>query len=232
MKSDGTKFVDGGQLNPSYGVNSDAYLFGDMDADGKDDVLVYTNRVDYNKSVPNDLAWYLMKSVGSNFIDGGQINPSFGVSTDFYYPGDFNGDKKVDMMVATTRVKNNGELTWFLMKSDGTKFVDGGMVKDSWGVNNTNTFMVGDVDADKISDLYMGVSTTSNLGTYTNFTFAKLTGSSLTINNTPVIVKFRVSRSEIMDFTGDGKGDYFAGIYLRKRGNIARPLYMYIQKGQ
>jgi len=152
MKSNGSTFMDGGQINSSYGVASDKYYVADFNGDNRDDMIISTTRVDANPNVTDDLAWYLMKSNGSTFLDGGQINSSYGVASDKYYVSDFDGNNRDDMLVATSRINENESLSWYLMNSNGTMYIDGGQKNMNYGSGSQKIY-VGDVTNDGKDDV-------------------------------------------------------------------------------
>jgi hypothetical protein len=166
MRSDGTKFNDGGMINREYGIQNatDRYYVADFNGDGKDDIITSTTRIVNN----GNLSWYFMRSTGSTYADGGMINREYGVqnTTDKYYVSDFNGDGKDDILTTTTRIHNNGVLSWYLMRSDGTRFNDGGQINNAYGVD-ADKYYIGDVTGDGKDDVLTSTTRVNNNGTLT-----------------------------------------------------------------
>ncbi|MHB8968953.1 MAG: Ig-like domain-containing protein [Pirellulaceae bacterium] len=170
MRSNGSTFLDGGRINGSYGLDVDKYYVSDFNGDGKDDMLISTTRINYNGLPDNDLAWYLMRSNGSTFLDGGRINNSYGLDSDKYYVADLSGDGKDDMVISTIRVNGNGivgdnDLAWYLMRSTGSTFVDGGQSSSSYG-RDGDLYFPFKLNIDAKEDLVMIVPSVQGSGDY------------------------------------------------------------------
>ncbi|MHB8973342.1 MAG: FG-GAP-like repeat-containing protein [Pirellulaceae bacterium] len=170
MRSNGSTFLDGGQINGSYGLDVDKYYAADFNGDGKDDILVSTTRINHNGVADNDLAWYLMRSNGSTFLDGGRINDSYGLDSDKYYVTDLSGDGKDDMVISTTRINGNAidgddDLAWYLMRSDGSTFLDGGQSNNSYG-RDVDMYFAFKINTDTKEDLITVTSRFHNNGDY------------------------------------------------------------------
>ena len=157
MRSNGTGFLDAGRINDSYGLAEDSFYVADFDGDSKDDILTATIRLDLNGIPDDDVAWYLMRSNGIAFIDGGRINDSYGVVSDNYFIADFDGSGKEDALISTTRLDLNGnpgddDLAWYLMRSNGSTFIDGGRINTSYGLDE-DEYYVADIDGNGRDDM-------------------------------------------------------------------------------
>jgi hypothetical protein len=82
-----------------------------------------------------------MRSDGGKFNDGGQINNAYGVDADNYYIGDVTGDGKEDVLTSTTRINNNGTLTWYIIGSTGTGLSDRGVWNHKLGTSSDRYYI-------------------------------------------------------------------------------------------
>lgn len=213
--------VDGSTWSTAFGANGDVTLTGDFNGDGLGDILVGTSRTngDNNPNTP-DMAWYLQTSNGSSFINQGVVHSSFALSADHFYVADIDGDNKDDLLVSTSRINGDGnistpDLAWYWLRSNGTKLSDGGILNTSFGQEN-DKIVIADLNADKKDDVLVGTtrlngdsnSNTPDLAWY----WLKSTG--LALSDSRVVNSsygFNSDQFYAGDFTGDGYDDLLVG---------------------
>ena len=112
--------LDGGSADAyfsHYGFNTDTPLLGDIDGDGKDDLVAV-------RKEGGGLSWYINKKTD---WQGGSRLPAevrrFGLSADVPLMGDFNGDGKDDL-AAVRANKRRGGYDWYLDITGTTSATD------------------------------------------------------------------------------------------------------------
>jgi len=215
-------FKDGGMWNTSYGVDTDKYYPGDFNGDGKSDMMIATTRVNNNGTY----SWYFMRGTGTSFADGGVWNSSYGVDSDSYYVSDLNGDNKDDILISTTRVNNNNSLSWYLMKSNGSTFTDGGQINSSYGLA-VDKYYVSDFNGDNKDDMLISttrIHNTSVLSWYLMRSTGAMFVDGGQINNSFGLAE---DTYNVADFTNDGMKDM---IITTTRGSEDNTLSWFLMK--
>jgi hypothetical protein len=162
MKSDGSRYVDQGQIMGRYAIAGDQFYVADFDGDGKDDIVTTTSRVN---GPGQGLTWYWMRSTGTHFEDRGIIAQAYGITGDQFYVADFDGDGKDDIVTATSRVNGPGQaLTWYWMRSTGSVIEDRGIIAQAWGEEVAQYFS-GDFNGDSKDDIVSATASTTVDGT-------------------------------------------------------------------
>ncbi|MEP7166604.1 MAG: FG-GAP-like repeat-containing protein [Candidatus Woesebacteria bacterium] len=135
-------------------------------------------------------------------------------SSSNYFQGDFNGDKKEDLLAFTGNLNSSSEAEWFVRLSTGSNFqATGGPAADGrWygGFNNQN-LVIGDYNGDGKDDLagYSSGTTwkvylSSGTGFHASGTGDWLSGPTLNTNTTVAQVNANFKSG---DFDGDGRED-------------------------
>jgi hypothetical protein len=111
--SDGTHFVhDGWQWHDHFAVGTDVAGAGDVDGDGRDDVISFT------RGTAGDV--FVSLSNGSRFVqDNWKWHEVFSIGAEIPGLGDFNGDGRVDAVTFTQGTAADA----FVSLSDGARFV-------------------------------------------------------------------------------------------------------------
>jgi hypothetical protein len=172
------------------GVGSDTQLLGDMNGDGKTDMLVYYNR---------DGGWYVALSDGNRFTDFKIWASGFGQAGTGQYLADVNGDGKADAVLWQP-----GSGTWYVRLSTGTGFAGPGYATP-WLVNigvGSTARLLGDVNGDRKADAisFYGVvgDWYVSLSDGTRFGGLQIWSSGLGPGST---------RQFVTDVNGDGRAD-------------------------
>ncbi len=123
-----------------WGFLDDIALFGDYNGDGFADFTVVRT-----EGTPGRSRIYTL--FGSADLSGTQFHTEqWGLPTDFYVPGDYDGDGKTDL--AVTRVVFPNNLRWIIKPSGG-----GPIQYINWGAADTDLEVHGDYDGDGKTDV-------------------------------------------------------------------------------
>jgi RHS repeat-associated protein len=175
----------------------------DFNGDGKMELLVIKDQQTYILSVDKSSS-----APGYTYGASVLLNTSLITKDTKYYPGDFNGDRKTDILVRNI----NG--TWAILYSTGTTFISVAFTfNQTVGYSNgevTDKVLTADFNGDGKTDILhwynffvAGVATTSKLSTYYSkgltsaffyeqYTYNKILGADIITG----------------DFNGDGKNDF------------------------
>ena len=123
--------------NNAAGDNYDRAYPGDFNGDGVADFCVY-------RAIGNQAMFITAYGNGNGGAAPTGVNQFFGVKSDDFYPGDYDGDGKTDL--ATARVEGSN-LVWIYKPSSGGSFVAA-----YWGVAGDYPVQ-GDYDGDGKTDL-------------------------------------------------------------------------------
>lgn len=177
--------------SPVSGINGD--FVDDYDGDGKDDAASIN-------PVGNDTVWTYTPSAGANAGVPKQV--TWGYSSDYTAPGDYNGDGKADFLAQRSVGDAEGHAVFYIHYGDGVNnppvnSVDLGVV---FGLD-TDTIVPGDYDGDGKTD----IAVVRNIGGQWYWFYRKSsTGATVFLGgwgraNTDVFVQG--------DYDGDGKTD-------------------------
>jgi hypothetical protein len=174
------------------GLTNDNVYSGDFNGDGKTDVLLrYMNGATHR--------WDVGLSNGATFVDGGNWFWGAGLTTDPVSVGDFNGDKKSDVLV---RWFNGTKWTYLVAVSTGTGFRYVGDWATGWGTSEP--ISVGDFNGDGKSDVLLRYANAN--GTYT-YLIGFSTGTSFAGGGDWANGLGGSDPVRVGDFNGDGKSD-------------------------
>jgi len=138
--SSGYAYATAGSAQWGTGAANDVPMLGDLDGDGKADLVVWR---------PGDGMWYWLKSSsGYAYATAGSAQWGTGSATDVPMLGDIDGDGKADLIVW---LPASGTWYW-LTSSSGYNAAAAG--SKQWGSGSLHDVpMVGDIDGDGKADL-------------------------------------------------------------------------------
>lgn len=199
-------------------VLADLILPIDINGDGKNEVLVTRGSQSYIFSFRNEIQGNDIVFFATIILTTSDI-----VSTDKIFPGDFNGDRKTDLLVR----QNNGN--WKILTSTGKNFVSSSFTfSQTVNINNQysdDKIVIADFNGDGKSDILHGfpvwVNGTSSSSKFSVF-YSK--GYSLFFNqlyNYNSVLPQTYSFLPTGDFNGDGRSDLLLkGYYPNSSGDI------------
>ncbi|MBV8516194.1 MAG: VCBS repeat-containing protein [Acidobacteria bacterium] len=210
--SNGSGFGDFTTWAEDAGDSGDIFRLADVNNDGRAD-LVYGRPLD-----ENTVRWFVRKSNGSSFGNFTTWAEDAGDVGDLFFVADVDKDKKADLVYA--RAVSPTEVTWFVRRSDGTKF---GKL-ETWNTdagNDGDLLYVGDANGDGKADLVYG-RVNSSFGV--TWFFRPSTGSSF--GNVTTWANDAGDAGDLFrlgDTTGDGKLDLLYGRPLGMASLTATP---------
>ena len=131
----------------------DVFRIGDVNGDGRDDLLYGRPATGNHNANAIPLTWYVRLSTGSSFGEYSKWLDSGGYQGHPVFVRDFNRDGKDDLIAA--RIPTGQYGIWHLHPSSGRSFGSGNRLYSGTGVD-TDRFYVDDVSGDGIPDLIIG----------------------------------------------------------------------------
>ncbi len=114
----------GRQVEQLWGITGDTPVSGDYNGDGKADFTV-------ERGVSGQAVFYTRLGSDGAVSPGPDRQTAFGLSTDTFVPGDYDGDGKTD--IAVTRNQAN-QIVWYYQPSTG-----GPYQQQAWGTFSTDS---------------------------------------------------------------------------------------------
>jgi ELWxxDGT repeat protein len=142
LDSNGDGTFGGGDQVFNYGLATDTFVVGDWNRIGYDSIGVV-------RSTPSGVAQFSLDTNGDNAFDAGDIVFSFGLNTDTFLTGDWNGSFRTE--IGVVRPGPSG-VAVFSLDTNGNGTFDAGDQVFSFGLN-TDTFLVGDWDGKGKSEI-------------------------------------------------------------------------------
>jgi hypothetical protein len=137
LDSNGDGVFDSGDAVFSFGLSTDTFLVGDWAGLGYDSLGVV-------RPGPNGVAQFSLDTNGNNTFDRADQVFSFGLNTDTFLAGDWNGSGTTK--IGVVRPGANG-VAVFSLDTNGDGTFDASDTVTSFGLN-TDTFLVGDWNGD------------------------------------------------------------------------------------
>lgn len=128
----------GRQVEVDWGITGDTPVSGDYNGDGKADFTV-------ERGVSGQAVFFTRLGSDGAASPGPDRQTAFGLSTDTFVPGDYDGDGKTD--IAVTRNQAN-QFVWYYIPST----TGGPYQQQAWGTPSTDVQVQGDYDGDGRTD--------------------------------------------------------------------------------
>jgi ELWxxDGT repeat protein len=133
LDSNGDGAFDSGDQVFNFGLATDTFIIGDWNRIGYESIGVV-------RPTPSGVAQFTLDSNGNNAFDSGDSVFSFGLNTDTFLTGDWNGSFRTK--IGVVRPGPSG-VAVFSLDTNGNGTFDAGDQVSSFGLN-TDTFLVGD----------------------------------------------------------------------------------------
>jgi hypothetical protein len=137
LDSNGDGTFDGGDSVFTFGLSSDHFLVGDWNGGGYDNIGVV-------RPAGNGTAVFSLDTNGDGVFDAGDQVFNFGLATDTFVVGDWNGDGRAK--IGVVRIDANGNAVWTL-DTNGDGVFDAGDQVITFG-RAGDKFIVGDWNGD------------------------------------------------------------------------------------
>ena len=152
-KAGGGRFGDYETWVSDAGDVGDVFRIGDVNGDGRDDLLYGRPATGNHHPNATPLTWYVRLSTGSAFGGYSQWLASGGYQGHPVFVRDFDGDGRADLV--TSRVPTGQPGIWTLHRSTGQAFARGSRLFAGTGVE-TDRFFLDDVTGDGKPDFIIG----------------------------------------------------------------------------
>jgi hypothetical protein len=204
------------------GPNTRRTVTGDLDGDGKPDVVA----MNANSGNASTISVFLNTSTGSTISFGAKTDYSTGNGTQGVAIADMNGDGKPDII---TTSGNSGFFSIFLNTSTPGNFKLAPKV-DFTNLNHADEIVVADIDGDKMPDIIVSEFSNNSISVYRNTS----NGGNLQLGSRiPFSVGTYPSNIEVADMNGDGKLDVILRCYTATTvvlKNTSSPGYINLQQ--
>ncbi|HEY4096848.1 MAG TPA: fibronectin type III domain-containing protein [Baekduia sp.] len=220
--------VAGGYANRGC-PNNQTQLSGDVDGDGKDDVIAVSRAADNSPSV----SWFRSTGAGTPAVATPAsllTLPTWNANNTKWVAGDFTGDGKSDLLAVTGT--GNGQPSLYLLRSTGTSLAAPVLINQPPAANwkwDKLDWLSGDLDGDGKDDVIAIAKDSDGHPVVTWFRSTSTTTTPSVAD--PVAVKdlpkpgwtVGATKWSVGDYNNDGKDDLFVA-----SGGPAVPVAMYL----
>ena len=215
-------------------------ISGDLNGDGKADVIAISKSNSDNSPY---IYWFQSASTaGSPSVADPVLlkhlpAPGWNMNNLKWAVGDFNGDGKADLFVASG-VPSTGQTVMYILLSTGTGLADPTLVKQPGSGWNWNylTFMAGDVNGDGKADVIAISKSSSDSSPYIYSFNSTSSGSTASLADATFLENLSAPswnmdnlKWGVGDFNGDGKADLF--VASGDQGTGAVVMYILLSTG-
>lgn len=178
----------------------------DFDGDGKTEILITKDYQSYVIRIQRVSA-----TTGYSFSASVVYTTSSIIKDNKVYAGDFNGDRKTDILVRS----NSG--SWNILYGTGTSFISKAFVfqqtADVTASSNTHGVFISDFNGDGLSDILHAIPVNLNLGYFSlYYSSGAVTGNGFHYQQYTYNNSILVGTMVLGDFNGDGRTDILSSL--------------------